>query len=132
MDKQIHYVNSLLSLSQQINFPGTGNTENPTYNCDETTSYKLASRGPFYDNAVSFHCLIYICIVLSNRNKLFIGVAIRLYLFIDTSLSAEQQNTCRASFSSTEIVADRAENCALLPKLLRMGLNPPLAQTIQS
>jgi hypothetical protein len=63
----------------------------------------------FYDNAASFLCIIHVSI-LCDINEQFFGVAIPLHLFIDMSVSSEQQNTRKLSFACTQIGADSAEN----------------------
>ena len=52
-----------------------------------------ALKRAVFDNTASFDCIIHVFILVSKRNKRFFGVAVRFYLFINMSLSSEQQNT---------------------------------------
>ena len=61
-----------------------------------------------FDNAASFYCIIRV-FILCEIYELFFGVAIPLYLFIDISVSSEQQNTCKLSFTCTQLGAERGE-----------------------
>ena len=75
-------------------------------------------KGPFYDNVASFHLIIHVFIDLDKREKPILFVDKLLYLFIYflshwSNTTRAKRCACRASFASTLIGADRAENVKL-------------------